>query len=96
MGCLVMCTAPAEALTHPQIKADLAQLLKRIDEQFYKGIKQAMDAEELTQVSDARSAAKLLQALLHTLALRARAGESKNSLRKLAKYGVAVVLGAEV
>jgi TetR/AcrR family transcriptional regulator, copper-responsive repressor len=93
LGCLVMCTAPAAAVTHPQIKEDLAQLLARVDDQLHTAIKRAIANGELVQVGDARSAAKLLQGLLHTLALRARAGESKISLVKLAKYGVTMVLG---
>jgi|GEM_PF-4602704 len=43
---------------------------------------------ELSKEAQPKLVAKLLQATLQTLALRARSGESKASLRKLARYAV--------
>jgi AcrR family transcriptional regulator len=88
LGCLMMCTAPAEALTHPEIKSELASLIRRVDLKIEKRFKQAIHDGEISVDTDARLAAKVIQSVLHSLALRARAGESKLSLKKLARHSV--------
>jgi AcrR family transcriptional regulator len=90
-GCLVICTAPAAALVHPEVRADLLAVVRELDAALARRFAQAGDAEPALS-------AKLAQAVLHTLAIRARAGESKASLRRwLAppRSGHAVEAGAE-
>lgn len=91
-GCLMMCTAPAEALAHPDIKSDLLALITRVDAQLERHIKDAFQKGDLSASVDPQLAAKMAQGLLHSLALRARAGESKSSLKKLARYSVECLL----
>ena len=86
----MMCTAPVEALAHPDIRSDLIDLITRVDAQLEKRIKDAIREGGLSASVDPRMAAKMAQGLLHSLALRARAGESKSSLKKLARYTVGV------
>ena len=92
MGCLMICTAPSEVLTHPEIGRDLSGLIRRLDAGFVKRLQLAQEVGELSAHVDSKLSAKLLQATLQTLALRARGGESKTSLRKLARYAVAVLV----
>ncbi|MFK8047049.1 MAG: TetR/AcrR family transcriptional regulator [Halioglobus sp.] len=92
MGCLMICTAPSEAFTNPEVGQDLRDLIKRLDAGFVKRLQLAQSEGELSQDVDPKHAAKLLQATLQTLALRARCGESKAGLRKLARYAVAVLV----
>jgi AcrR family transcriptional regulator len=87
MGCLMICTAPSEALTHPEIGQDLKDLIRRLDRGFQRRLERAQRDGELSGV-EPKTAAKLLQATLQTLALRARSGESRASLRRLARYAV--------
>lgn len=77
-GCMVVCTAPAAALVHPEVRSDLLSIVRDLDAALARRFAQAEDAEPAIS-------AKLAQAVLHTLAIRARAGESKPSLRRLAR-----------
>lgn len=88
MGCLMICTAPSEALTHPEVRKDLKGLIHRLDSGFAQRIEMAQRDGELSEDVRPKLVAKLLQATLQTLAIRARSGESKASLRKLARYAV--------
>ncbi len=88
MGCLMICTAPGEALSHPEVGADLKGLIRRLDNAFARRLERAQRDGELSEAARPKLAAKLLQATLQTLALRARSGESKPNLRKLARYAV--------
>ncbi len=95
-GCFVFCTAPAEAINHPDLKADMRNVLDEIDEMFQARFIRALKDRELPDTFDAKTAAKLAQAILHSIALRARSGETKNSLRKFARHAVEVVIGSAV
>ena len=83
-----MCTAPVEALSHREIGEDLRGLIRRLDKSFAQRLKRARDEGKLDDSVDPELAAKLLQATLHSLALRARAGASDRELRKAAYYAV--------
>ncbi len=91
MGCLVICTAPVEALSHPEVGDDLRDLIRRLDSSFAQRLEQAQRDGELSDNADPKLTAKLLQATLQTLAIRARSGASRSSLRKLARYAVETV-----
>lgn len=86
MGCLMVCTAPSEAFSHPEVGEDLRDLIKGLDHSIAERLKQAQSNGELDKGTDVQLTAQLLQATLQTLALRARVGATKKELRKLAKY----------
>lgn len=88
MGCLMMCTAPTEAFTHPQVGEDLKGLISRLDDGFAKRLRRAKKDGELSDDVQIDLTASLLQATLQTLALRARAGVSRQKLRRIAGYAV--------
>lgn len=88
MGCLMICTAPVEALSHPEVGEDLKALIQRLDNSFVQRIKRAKKEGELSADVEPKLAGKMLQATLHSLALRARSGEPKSELRKLVGYAV--------
>jgi len=91
-GCMVMCTAPAVALTHPSIRQDLAAIMKDIDGAFLQRIKRAVELQQLSKDVSPRTLAMTLQAVLQSLALRSRAGESAAMLRRFAKEAVRLCL----
>ena len=93
MGCLMICTAPASALSHPRVGEDLLDLLKRLDDGFAKRLRRAQREGALPPGFQGRDAARLLQATLQTLAIRARAGQGKRELRRLARYAVDTIVG---
>lgn len=92
LGCLMVCTAPAEALSHPEVGEDLKSLIRTLDDKIMQRLKLAQIEGQLTATVDTRLAAQLLQATLHTLAIRARAGASRSGLRKLSRYAVTTLL----
>ncbi len=81
-GCAVVCTAPAAALVHPDVRDDLLGVVRDLDAALARRFALAGDAEP-------DLSARLAQAVLHTLAIRARAGESRASLRRLARAAAA-------
>jgi TetR/AcrR family transcriptional regulator, copper-responsive repressor len=91
-GCFVMCTAPVEALAHPEIRRDLQSIIDELDEVLARRFVAARVDAQFPADGDAKAAAQMAQAVLHSLALRARAGASKAALRRLARRAVAVVL----
>ena len=50
------------------------------------------EALEIYTSGDAKTLAQLIQAVLHSLAIRARAGESKTALRKFADASIATIV----
>lgn len=92
-GCLVVCTATSAALDEPDIKAALARVLRTMDRAFEKRFAAARDAGEIGQATDPRALALLASGTMHSLAVRARAGESRATLVRLAEAAVAILAG---
>lgn len=92
LGCLMVCTAPSEAFSHPEVGQDLRDLIQRLDQSFSKRLQRAQAEGELAREVDAKLTASLLQATLQTIALRARTGTSRQSLKKIAGYAIESLL----
>ena len=92
LGCLMVCTAPAEAMSHPEVAEDLRHLITRLDEGLAKRVNRAMEEGQVSRELSAQHTAQMLQATLQTIALRARAGTPKRSLKKLARFAVNTLL----
>ena len=93
LGCLMVCTAPAESFEHPEVGKDLSELMRRLDEVFEARIEQAQNEKQVSSDVQAGFASKMLQGTLQTIALRARCGAAKKQLGELADYSVDVILG---
>lgn len=93
LGCMVVCTAPAAAGVHPDVQADLMLVIEQLDAKLFGRVEFAIKAGQIAEVADAKSLSKLIQAVLHSLAVRARAGESKASLRRFADAAITTLLG---
>jgi AcrR family transcriptional regulator len=81
-GCLAICTASVEAANDEDVRDVLAGLLDDID-------------GKLAQLfpSKQKARAHLAASVLHSLAVRARAGQSPKSLRALAEAAVETLMG---
>jgi hypothetical protein len=90
---MVMCTAPAASITHLDVQSDLLEVIEQLDRRILKRVELAVDQGQLSAIVDAKSLSKLIQAVLHSLAIRARAGESKTSLRRFADAAILTILG---
>lgn len=85
VGCFVFCTAPVEALAHPEVKSDVLAVVSELDNIFEKRFKTAIETGDIQIPADPRQLAKLSQAVLHSIALRARSGEARSSLKRFAR-----------
>jgi TetR/AcrR family transcriptional regulator, copper-responsive repressor len=81
-GCLTICTASVEAAEDTDIRLALARMLDDIDGKLAR----------LFAPKD-KARAQLAAAVLHSLAVRARAGQSARSLRSLAEAAVETLVG---
>jgi AcrR family transcriptional regulator len=92
-GCFVIGTAATEAVTNPLVREQLAGVLHDVDEAFEKRIKRAKDEGELPADADPKALAAIASATMHSLAIRARAGEKRRTLEAIAEAGVSSVCG---
>ena len=91
-GCMVMSTAVAAAACHPEIQADLLHVIRDLDRKIARRFEQAVRADQLGSSFDVAGRAALAQSLLHSLSLRARAGETADRLRQMIKSGVETIV----
>lgn len=84
-GCLVLCTAAAEAHGQPDIRAALAETLRVLDEAFANRFARASEAGRGSSGADAARLAQMASATVHSLAIRARAGEDRAELLLFAR-----------
>jgi AcrR family transcriptional regulator len=90
-GCLVMCTAPAEALEEPLVQAALARVIAALDAGFEARFRLAQQRGELPAGATPAALAMQATALLQSLALRARSGTPAMALRGLAASAAAML-----
>lgn len=91
-GCMVMSTAVVAATCHPEIQADLLNLIRDLDGKIAMRLQQAREAGQLRASFDVTGRAALAQSLLHSLSMRARAGEDPSKLRRMIKSGVEAIV----
>lgn len=94
LGCFMIGTATVEAVDDVEVRTALAEGLRTYDKAFEKRLKLAQAAGELPADAQPPLLAKIASAILHSLALRARAGDSRASLRATAVAGVALICGS--
>jgi len=95
LGCMVVCTAPAAAATDPDVQADLLAVIEQLDERMLERVGLAVEQGQLPKATDGLALSKLLQAVLHSLAIRVRAGESKASLQQFAHGAVTMLIDSK-
>ncbi len=91
-GCLVMSTAVAACVSHPEIQTDLLGVIKNLDKNLQSRFQQGIDSGQLAADFDSTARAAIAQSILHSLSLRARAGDTKSNLNRLITSGVELVL----
>jgi AcrR family transcriptional regulator len=90
-GCYLVGTAATEAVGNPQVREMLAGSLREIDEVFRAAFSAAQGRGELGPQADPQALAMFASAVVHTLALRARAGQSRAILREVADSAVKLI-----
>jgi AcrR family transcriptional regulator len=90
-GCYLVGTAATEAVENPEVRAMLVESVRELDEGFRDAFSVAQASGELGKRADPRALAIFASAVVHTLALRARAGLSRAALRRVADSAVKVI-----
>ncbi len=93
LGCMVWSTAPAATLIHPEVQSDLLSAITHVDAMILQRVEIAIEQGEVNKDIDAKSLSKLLQALLHSISIRVRAGESITTLRRFIDSAILILLG---
>lgn len=88
-GCPAICTLLAEAPHDAEMREHLQDYLDEIDRSLAGLFKRAQIAGEVAPDADTEALGRLAAAVHHSLAIRARAGESRKRLEQLIALAVA-------
>jgi len=91
-GCFVLNTAPSEAESDEAVRGELNQVTHDLDTAFAARIARARGEGEIDAAVDADERGRLAMAMLHSLSVRARAGEPRAALEALAQSGVELLI----
>jgi AcrR family transcriptional regulator len=84
-GCLLASAFADTALLPPNLGKEIEALVNQADQVVAQRLKKAVRAGQLPADFDAKGTAKFLITLMHGIALRTRAGESRADLRRMKK-----------
>jgi AcrR family transcriptional regulator len=93
-GCFAIGTATTEAVEDPKIRSALMDGLRTLDERFAMRIRAAQGNGEISRAADPIVLAMLASATLHSIAVRARSGASRDELEELARNAVGIICRA--
>jgi AcrR family transcriptional regulator len=91
-GCYLIGTAATESVRDPKIRAVFAAGLHELDELMEARLRTAVAQGELKTDIDPAVLARVLCSIMNSLALRARAGDSRATLESIADAGVRLCL----
>lgn len=94
-GCLLIGTAATEAVGNPRVREVLRASLESFEKAFEDRFRTAQERGEVGSDADVGGLARIASATLHSLAVRARAGEVREALEAVAKATVDVICGPE-
>jgi AcrR family transcriptional regulator len=92
-GCFLIGTATTEAVGRTAVRDVLRNSLRAFDDIIADRLKLAVARGELSPKADPATLALIASAIMHSLAVRARAGQPRRALEALAKAGVAMICG---
>jgi AcrR family transcriptional regulator len=90
-GCYLLSTATTEAAQDPEVGKKLLNGLRRFERALEQRLSYAKSAGELDESSDPAALAMIASAVLHTIAIRARAGESRAALMTIAETAIELI-----
>jgi TetR/AcrR family transcriptional regulator, copper-responsive repressor len=92
-GCFLIGTGTTEAMHDPDVRAYLDGAFRDIDAAFEARLRLAIEGGELPSDADPATLATLAGAVLHSLAIRSRAGASRADLERFADGAVSLICG---
>lgn len=90
-GCFLISTATAEAIQHARVREVLGRSLNEFDGAISERMELAKRRGELPADADPATLARLASAVMHSLAVRARAGDARETLEAIARSGVDLI-----
>jgi TetR/AcrR family transcriptional regulator, copper-responsive repressor len=93
-GCFLVGTSPAEAMNDDGVREKLKKALESFDRAFEERFRRARKQGEIAATAKPAILAKLASAIIHTMGLRSRAGDSRASLRATAAAGMKMLCAA--
>ncbi|MGQ0661015.1 TetR-like C-terminal domain-containing protein, partial [Sphingosinicella sp.] len=94
-GCLLIGTASVEAVHRPAVRRVLRESLDTFNAILEERLRRAIAEGELDSDADPAGLASVISAMMHSLAVRARAGESRRALDKLGKSALNLICGKQ-
>lgn len=94
LGCFLIGTAATEAARDSRVRTKLGAGLRSLTETFEARFAAAKDKGEIAAGADPALLADMAGAVLHSIALRARAGDSRSELAKFARAAVKLLASA--
>ena len=91
LGCFLIGTAATEAARDSKVRKKLGPGLRALTDTFEARFRAARETGELGRDTDPALLADMAGAVLHSIALRARAGDSRAELERFAKQAVALL-----
>jgi TetR/AcrR family transcriptional regulator, copper-responsive repressor len=92
-GCFLVGTAVTEAVPDSEVRKVLADGLHELDDLLEARLRQALERGELKSDIEPAALARVVCGIMNSLAVRARAGESRATLEATAEAGVRLVCG---
>jgi AcrR family transcriptional regulator len=92
-GCYLIGTATTEAQQDPQVGAKLLEALRGFERALEARLGHAKAVGELDASADPTALAMIASAVLHTIAIRSRAGESRAALKVITETAVKLICG---
>jgi AcrR family transcriptional regulator len=93
-GCFLIGTALTESVGDAEVRKALRDALHEIDTAFAGRIRLAREQGELPHDADPSALARIASALLHSLAIRSRAGEPRRVLEAMIEPTLDLICGA--
>ncbi|MCX7175810.1 MAG: TetR/AcrR family transcriptional regulator [Proteobacteria bacterium] len=90
-GCFLVATAGTEAVADAEVRAKLGDALRGVDRAFEARLRHAQKQGELDPAADPALLARIATGVLHTLAVRSRAGDARAALRATANGAVVLI-----
>jgi len=95
-GCFIIGTAAVESVKDEEIRTKLRESLHAFDRGLEMRIKRAKSDGELAPDADAAALALVASSILHSLAVRSRAGDPRDALNAIVEAGLASICGTSV
>jgi len=94
VGCFIVSSAVPESTTNPEIRQRAAAVLAALDAALERRLKRAVEDRELPRNTDTAALGRLAAAILHSLAVRTRAGTRRKALETFVTDAIGLMLAA--